>query len=145
MAYIARGYKTCKDAWQAAYGISNRRLEEALKWFTNGLVIAGENKLNSLGQRHKTNAAKAWMRLFFNRVGDKMPDTLAINLPSYLDNRIIYGYLKDEFSALGEEMICYSQFCRIMKLDFPDVSIPKVKITEACEFSILIHDMIKQI
>lgn len=106
----------------SSLSISNRRLEEALKWFTNGLVIAGENKLNSLGQRHRTNGAKAWMRLFFNRVGDKMPDTLAINLPSYLDNRIIYGYLKDGFSPLGEKIICYSQFCCIKNFDFPDVS-----------------------
>lgn len=55
-----------------------------------------------------------------------MPDTLVINLPSYLDYRIIYGYLKDDLTKIGEEVISYSQFCRIMKEDFSDILIPKV-------------------
>jgi len=53
-----------------------------------------------------------------------MPDSLAINLPSYLDNRIIYGWMTQDLTR--EQTICYSQFCRLMNLDFPDVSIPKV-------------------
>ena len=55
-----------------------------------------------------------------------MPDTLVINLPSYLDNRILYGYLKDDLTQLGEQVISYSQFCRILNLDILDVFIPKV-------------------
>ena len=59
-----------------------------------------------------------------------MPDSLAINLPSYLDNRIIYGYLKDDLVQRKEQPICYSQFCRIMNKDFPDVFIPKVTLSD---------------
>ena len=40
-----------------------------------------------------------------------MPDTLAINLSNYLDYPTIYGYLRDELTVLGEDIICYSQFC----------------------------------
>ncbi|XP_068675637.1 uncharacterized protein [Montipora foliosa] len=83
------------------------------------------------GQRHKTNVSKAWMKLLFSRIGDKMPDSLAINLPSYLDYRILYGWMKQDLT--GEEMICYSQFCRIMNSDFPDVSIPKVNRVTKCD------------
>lgn len=78
------------------------------------------------GPRHTTNVAKAWMRLLSNRVGDKMPDTLAINLSNYLDYPTIYGYLRDELTVLGEDIICYSQFCWLIKNDFSDVFIPKV-------------------
>ena len=67
------------------------------------------------------------MKLTFNRIGDKMPDTLAVNLPSYLDNCMIHGYMKEDFAKLGEEVVSYSQFCRLMKLDFPDVLIPKIQ------------------
>lgn len=56
-----------------------------------------------------------------------MPDSLALHLPSYLDNRMLYHYMKEDFTNLGEEVVCYSQFCRLMKLEFPDVSIPKVQ------------------
>ena len=98
-----------------------------MKRFANGLVTYEESCSDSVSTRHKTNIAKAWMKLTFNRIGDKMPDTLAINLPSYLDNQIIYSYMKEDFAKLGEDVICYSQFCRLMKLEFPDVLIPKVK------------------
>lgn len=126
--YFVRGYgQTCKASWQAIYGISDKRLGESFKAFMDGVVTYQlESQLNSHGHRHKTNVAKAWMRLFFSRIGDKMPNTLAINLPSYLDCSIIYGYLKHDVTQREEQLICYSQFCRIMNLDFPDVFIPKV-------------------
>lgn len=127
VSYFVRGYETCRAAWQAAYGINSKRLEDVAKCFLNGLVLyENENQFNSVGQRHKTSVAKAWMQMLFSRIGDKMPDTLVINLPSYLDNRILYGYLKDDLTQLGEQVISYSQFCRILNLDFPDVLIPKV-------------------
>ena len=127
MTYYVRGYQTCKTAWQASYGISDKRLEEIVKTFVNGLVTyEHKRQLNSMGQKHKTNVAKAWMGLYFKGIGDRMPDSLAINLPSYLDNRIIYEYLKNDLKQRDEKVICYSQFCRIMRLDFPDVLIPKV-------------------
>lgn len=66
------------------------------------------------------------MHLSFSRIRDKIRDTLVINLPSYLDNRILYGHLKDDLTQLCEQVISYSQFCRILNLDFPDVLIPKV-------------------
>ena len=127
MSYFVRGYNTCKTAWQAVYGINNKRMEEVMKSSLNGLVIYENKKQqNAVGQRHKTSVAKAWMQMTFSRIGDKMPDSLVINLPSYLDNCIIYGYLKDDLTEHGEEVICYSQFCRIMKKDFSDVLIPPV-------------------
>ena len=127
--YFVCGYgQTCKTAWQAVYGISGKSLEEIFKTYLDG-VVTFELQPHTQGQRHKTNVAKAWMRLFFGRIGDKMPDSLAINLPSYLDNRIIYGYLKDDLAQRKEQPICYSQFCRIMNKDFPDVFIPKVTLT----------------
>lgn len=130
MNYFVRGYgQTCKTAWQAVYGINSKCLEEIFKTCLDG-VVTFELQPHSQGQRHKTNVAKAWMRLFFGRIGDKMPDSLAINLPSYLDNRIIYGYLKDDLVQRKEQPICYSQFCRIMNKDFPDVFIPKVTLSD---------------
>jgi hypothetical protein len=32
-------------------------------------------------------------------------------------------------TSVGDEVVCYSQFCKMMKDDFKDVSIPKVPIT----------------
>ena len=140
MTYFVRGYgQTCQAAWQAIYSISNWRLDEAFKAFKNGVVTCEfANLPTPQGQRHKTNVAKAWMKLFFSRIGDRMPDTLAINLPSYLDYRIIYSYLRNDLAQREELSICYSHFCRVMKDDFPDVFIPKVPyFINLCEFYVV--------
>ena len=55
-----------------------------------------------------------------------MPDSPIIHLPCYLDFRILYMYMVDDLSAAGDPVISYSQFCKMMKHDFPEVSIPKV-------------------
>ena len=55
-------------------------------------------------KRHKTSIAKAWMRPKFSKIGEKMPDTLAINLPSYLYNHIISSYLTDDLSDLARKL-----------------------------------------
>ena len=67
MPFFVRGNKTCRDAWKGAHGINNKRLDDALKSFVSGVVrIDLEGPFGSLhGPRHKTNIAKAWMRLFF--------------------------------------------------------------------------------
>ena len=70
--YFVRGYRVCCVGWQAAYGISSRSLSRA--W------------------EQVTDVAVAWMKQFFNHVGDIiMPDGVEINLPSYLNYQLLHG------------------------------------------------------
>lgn len=69
--------------------------------------------------------AETWMEAYFKRIGDKMCDTRALHLPSFLDKTIIYGYLKAERKDEDENVIHYSTFCYLLRNVFPFVKIPK--------------------
>ena len=85
----------------------------------------------------KTKIAKAWMKSSFQMMGDKMPDSIFIHLPCYLDYKILYNYMLEDLTTVGDELISYSQFCKLMKEDFSEVSIPKViKVNVLVMFSI---------
>ena len=112
-------------AWQAAYGILSRSFSRVWEQMKSG-VLQIERCISSSRSR-KTDLAVAWMKHFFNRVGDIMPDGVEINLPSYLNYRLLYGYMCKDLANDGDAVICYTQFTYIMKGDFPEVLIPKVQ------------------
>ena len=70
----------------------------------------------------KTMKSVAWMASYFDRVGDKRPDKDGIYLPTCLTERAIYARMADEIS----DVVCFSQFNKIFRQKFPNVSIPKV-------------------
>ena len=55
-----------------------------------------------------------------------MPDRMAVHLPSFLNNTLVYNRMKEEFKERREEFVCKSQFLRLWNEEFPQVSIPKV-------------------
>ena len=67
------------------------------------------------------------MLFFLTQVGDKMPDTGALHLPSYLDKTIMYGYMKADLENENEDVVHYSTFCHLLREVFPHVKIPKVQ------------------
>lgn len=90
----------------------------------SGIVIL-ERKTSSSRSR-KTAIAVAWMKGFFNRVGDRMPDGVEVNLPSYMTKKLLHEYLSEDLTQSGDVVISYTQLIHLMDTDFPDVRIPKV-------------------
>ena len=77
--------------------------------------------------KHIPIISKAWMETAFSKMGDKMPDSFTIHLPCYLNYRTLYAYMEEDLTIAGEnELIAYSQFCKLMHTDFNQVTIPKV-------------------
>lgn len=66
------------------------------------------------------------METTFQKIGDKMPDSITIHLPCYLNYKTLYSYMVSDLEKDGDEPIAYSQFCKMMTDDFKEVSIPKV-------------------
>ena len=122
---MAEGYHVCKTAWIAAYGVGIKMFTNTYQSFTAGFVFL-ETAESNANLTHKSIIAKSWMKMTFNRIGDAMPDSLTIHLPSYLDHRILYGYMKADLERQGERCISYSHFCGLMNSHFHDVRIPKV-------------------
>ena len=64
---------------------------------------------------------------FFCRIGDKRPDKDGIYLPTCLTEFAIYSRMKEEIGSRDEAgMICFSQFNKIFRTNFSNVTIPKV-------------------
>lgn len=66
------------------------------------------------------------MQNYFNQVDDFLPDRMAIHLPSFLINALVYSRMKEELEATGRQVVCQSHFYNLWTTEFPRVSIPKV-------------------
>jgi hypothetical protein len=126
--FVVRGYPVCKTAWSLIYGIERKLFHNMMTLYKSGRwAVASPYKKK---RKTKTFIAKAWMESTFTKIGDKMPDNVRITLPCYLDYRILYRYMVEDLNTVGDDIISYSQFCKMMKTDFKDVSIPKVTIID---------------
>jgi hypothetical protein len=117
------GYCVCKNAWLAIYSITQRQLSTLLADVKNGKVAVSSPCRKK--RKTVTYIAKAWMENAFTKMGDKMPDSISIHLPCYLNYKILYSYMVADLELVGDEAISYSQFCTMMARDFKEVSIPK--------------------
>ena len=59
------------------------------------------------------------------RVGDHMPDKIAIHLPSMMSRKSVYERMKQERSDYVS-LVSQSQFYSLWKQHYPHVSIPTV-------------------
>ena len=125
----------CLPVWLAALGLSKSRFYEVKKSFSAG-VLFFEQLVSPKSRHEKSNNAVAWMRLYFGKIGDHMPDRLAIHLPSFLTQSSVFLRMKEEFESTNQPAISSSQFYSLWATEFPRVSIPKV-ITLSC-MSILV-------
>ena len=76
-----------------------------------------------------TEDAKSWMSWYFNLVGDHMPHTSRIHLPSWDSQKFVYErYCEDIAIHSGpeSETVALRTFYRIWKEDFSHVIIPEV-------------------
>ena len=108
----------------AIYAISQSLMAKLASMHKNGFQAT--RSPDKKKRKTKTYIAKAWMESSFQKMGDKMPDSPIIHLPCYLDFRIFYRHMVDDLSVVGDPVILYPQFSKMMKHDFPDVSIPRV-------------------
>ena len=126
--YILQGKTVCIKVWLEVLSISSSRfycLRHDFKEYgdTSNAVIKMQRKLSS-----KTMEAVAWMNSYFRLVGDKRPDKAdAIYLPTCLTEKRIYDILVDKlYHGDNSKAICFSQFNKVFRNQFKNVSIPKV-------------------
>ena len=122
------GKGVCLPVWLATLGLSRTRYYEVRKAFASGVMSFEKILSPTTGRRPKSCRAVAWMQHYFEQVGDQMPNRMAIHLPSFLNTTIIYSRMKEELEERGEEVVCDTQFSRLWKEEFPQVSIPKVTV-----------------
>lgn len=128
MQYLLCGRTVCQPVWIAAMSISSSRYYAIKSSFMDGnATVDTEKRPRSLAP--KSLAAMAWMTSYFERVGDKRPDKDGIYLPTCLTEIAIYNTMVEElYSGNSSEGICFSQFNKVFRTQFPNVTIPKVLI-----------------
>ena len=113
----------CQALWQAVISLSTSRFYDIRRDFLDGQRAEKHVRARSLSS--KSLEAVAWMRSYFDRVGDKRPDKDGIYLPTCLSEKTIYNMLVDDNVTQGSP-VCFSQFNKLYRKHFPNVTIPKV-------------------
>ena len=126
MQYILCGRQVCQALWQAVLSISTSTFYSLRKDFLDGKCTDASVRMRSMSS--KSMEAVAWMGSYFSRIGDKRPDKDGIYLPSCLSEKSIYNLMVEDFnqSDCQDHCVCLSQFNRLFRTHFPNVTIPKV-------------------
>lgn len=93
-----------------------------------------------LGKTHASDATlrvTSWLRTFVDKVGDRMPMSEQVHLPSCLTKADVYDLARDDLSSGGMECCAISTFYQIWNVEFPNVKIPKVCALHFCDRTIL--------
>ena len=121
------GQEVCQLAWRLAYGIRRNKFKCLFTKFANGVMTAEHGRLGLQKVSDPTLRMISWMRVFFSKVGDKMPMNENIHLPSCLTKLDVYSIAMDELSQGGTNFtISVSTFYDIWVKHFPQVKIPEV-------------------
>lgn len=109
--------------WQAVLSLTTSRFYDLRKGFLDGERAEKYVRVRSLSS--KSLEAVAWMRSYFDRVGDKLLDKDGIYLPTFLSEKSIYNIMVANH-ATRESPVCFSQFNKLYRNHFPNVTISKV-------------------
>ena len=124
LSFFLSGREMCQSVWLAILSVSQSSFYEIRKQFVSGQQLGGK-KIHS--KSAKSMQAIAWMTSYFERIGDKRPDKDGIYLPTYLTVNSIYNHMIESlYKENRDDAICFSQFSNLYRIEFPNVSIPKV-------------------
>lgn len=124
------GVDICKKAFSMILGCSSRRIDRMISIAQKGQVRLVHGNSGCVRSSEKTDDAKAWMKVFFDSIGEHMPHTKQTHLPSFLTKGEVYQRMISEMEESGIEesgVISRSQFYSLWDLHFSHVVIPQVR------------------
>ena len=116
----------CEVAFRMVYGLRYNRFSSIKLKYSTGAIFAQHGRIGK--GRHSDSSIRAisWLRMFFDKVGDRLPMKEDVHLPSCLTKADVYTLAADDLSQ-GDLQCCgVSTFYKIWKTEFPHVKIPKV-------------------
>ena len=123
--FFVCGKNVCLPVWLSVLNLSKTRYYDVRRSFMEGVVLV-ERLSSPSAHQLKSHEAIAWMQHFFDQVGDCMPDRMAVHLPSFMTNQLVYTRMREELEASGRQVISQSHFYSLWSAEFAHVSIPKV-------------------
>ena len=133
-SFLLSGKPLCKEGWCDVMGISPRQLSRLMKSTTGPTKIEHGN----LGKKRcapKSDEAKAWMKRYFELIGDQMPNCNQIHLPSWETQKDVYQrYVSDMQQQNIEGVVSLKTFYRLWNEDYSHVVIPEV--CNVCKYTL---------
>lgn len=126
--FIIKGKPVCREAWLLAYNLPKNSFWRLMSKFKEGATKLEHGNKGKKSIMAKTGECIAWLQYFFTTIGDHMPDSNAIHLPSCFSKRDIYKKMLEENSSFNQPTVSLSHFYSIWEKYFNHVTIPKVII-----------------
>lgn len=124
--YTVGGQKVCEASFRMAYGVRYNKFETVKKKFEEGVVAAAHGLVGTRHSKSTSIRVVSWLRMFIKKVGDYMPTSIDIHLPSCLTKADVYALTLDDLSQGGLDCCKRSTFYDVWKAEFSNVKIPKV-------------------
>ena len=127
--YFIAGKEICNVAWAKVYSISQRTLTRMLKSISLGESKAAHGNQGKRRVNTKKESVGIWMERYFHLIGDKMPNSSQIHLPSWEVQKDVYSRYCQDMQIRGipeDEIAGISVFYKIWTEEFSHVVIPEV-------------------
>ena len=127
--YSVGGQEVCETAFRMAYGLRYNQFASMKLKHSSGAIVAEHGNVGK-GHHHDASVRTiSWLRMFFDKVGDRLPMRDDIHLPSCLKKADVYALAADDLSQGGLECCSHATFYKIWMEEFPTVKIPRVSST----------------
>lgn len=126
--YTVGGQEVCETCFRMVYGFRYNRFNSVKEKFLKGVVRAEHGRLGRGKVSDISIRVISWLRIFVDKVGDRMPTSMVTHLPSCLTKADVYCLAYDDLTQGGLECCKISTFYEIWKNNFSNVKIPKVYI-----------------
>ena len=127
--YTLCGEQVCEVCWRLTYGIRYNKFRGLKDKYTSGVVALEHGLTGRLNTSQSSLRLISWMRSFFEKIGDHMPMSDALHLPSCLTRVDVYELAKDDLTQGGLACCSLAHMYKVWNDEFPHVKIPKVTTT----------------
>jgi hypothetical protein len=125
--YTVGGRVVCETCFRMVYGLRYNRFSSIKSKFCSGVLVAEHGRLGRSEINDASVRALSWLRTFVDKVGDRMPTSAVIHLPSCLTKSDVFMLASDDLAQGGLQCCKPSTFYEIWQRHFPNVKIPKVR------------------
>lgn len=130
----------CHRAFRTLYGISTTKFYRALRVDGMAIPIHGNSLRLASAQgpplRNK-DCMILFLASFFDEIGDRMPNDMAIHVPMYMSITDLYALCIEDLKSKRQsvdKLPSYATFLALMELHFKHVKFPKKTRLGQCDF-----------
>eukprot|EP00058_Branchiostoma_floridae_P020703 XP_002606193.1 hypothetical protein BRAFLDRAFT_92067 [Branchiostoma floridae] len=132
-SFPCQGHAVCGKAWYLLHGISRSSFYEYLQDYLKGKRTVRHGNTGILRRSPSYCLASVWLGEFAERYGDKMPDKIAINLPSTMTKIEVYQRYRKSRGVDMLKPIAMSTFNGMWIDEYPDLKIPETSRLGICD------------